>query len=63
MKKKINEGSIAGFINKFLDGIQQDTQKRFIKNAQKRGVPKEVLSKMSDVERDIIELRNILKEF
>ncbi len=62
MKTKLNEGSISGFIGKFLDGIQQDTQKRFIKTAQKRGVPKEVLSKMSDVERDIIELRNILKE-
>ena len=58
----INEGSIAGFVGKFLDGIQQDTQKRFIKTAQKRGVPKEVLAKMSDVEREISELTRILKD-
>jgi len=61
MEKK-NKLSISGFINNFLDGLQQGTQKRFIKKAQKRGVPKEVWAKMSDLEREISELRRILKE-
>jgi len=54
--------SISGFINNFLDGLQQDTQKRFFKRAQKRGVPKEVWAKMSDLDREISELRRILKD-
>jgi len=58
-----NKGlSISGYVSKFLDGIQQGTQKRFIKKAQKRGIPKDVLAKMSDLDKDVIELREILKD-
>ena len=32
-KKNLNEGSIAGFINRFLDDMQKGTQARFIQQA------------------------------
>lgn len=61
-KKNINEGSIAGFLTKFLDNMQQGTQSRFIQQAKKRGLPKEVTDKMSNLDKDIIELQKLLRE-
>jgi len=61
-KKNLNEGTIAGFITKFLDNMQQGTQDRFIKQAKKRGIPPEVISKMSELDKDILELQKLLQD-
>lgn len=61
-KKPLNEGSIAGFIGKFFEDLQNGTQKRFIKQAQKRGVPNEVLNKMTNLEKEYVELTNLLRK-
>ena len=60
--KKLNEGTIAGFLNKFLDNMQQGTQNRFISKAKKRGIPPEVIAKMAEVDKDILELQQLLQE-
>lgn len=61
-KKPINEANIAGFIGKFFDGLHTGTQKRFIAQAKKRGVPPEVVNKMTQLEKDYVELTNILRD-
>lgn len=61
-KKVINEASITDFIDKFLDGIQSGTQRRFIKQAEKRGVPRVITTRLTKIEKEVIELRKILKE-
>ena len=61
-KKPINEINIAGFIGKFLTDIQNGTQKRFIDQAKKKGVPKEITIKLTTIEKEIKDLENILKD-
>jgi hypothetical protein len=62
-KKQINEASIAGFINRFLDDMQKGTQDRFIKRAKDRGLPKEVVSQMEKIEKERQQLSNIIKKY
>jgi|TARA_B110000902_G_C14168385_1_gene535872 hypothetical protein len=61
-KKKLNEGSIAGFINRFLDDMQKGTQDRFIKQAKKKGVPPAVTLRLTKIEKEIADLEKILKD-
>ena len=42
-KKRLNEASISGFINRFLDDMQQGTVDRFIKQAKSKNVPRPVV--------------------
>lgn len=61
-KKKLNEASIAGFINRFLDDMQKGTQDRFIKQAKKKGVPASVTLRLTKIEKEISDLEKILKD-
>ena len=61
-KKKLTEASIAGFINRFLDDMQKGTQDRFIKQAKKKGVPPTVTTRLTKIEKEIDELKSILKD-
>lgn len=61
-KKKINEVNIAGFVNRFLDDIQQKTQDRFIRKAKEKGLPPIVTTKLTVIEKEIRELEKILKD-
>ena len=61
-KKQLNEASIAGFINRFLDDMQKGTQDRFIKQAKKKGVPSSVTLKLTKIEKEISDLEKVLKD-
>lgn len=61
-KKQLNEASIAGFINRFLDDMQKGTQDRFIKQAKKRGVPPSVTLRLTKIEKEIADLEKVLKD-
>ncbi len=49
-------------ISKFLDNIQNETQERFIKQARKKG-PDPIVTRMSEIDKEIKELKKILKEY
>ena len=55
--------NFAKHINRFLDGIQRDTQKRFIKQAKKKGSlePKKI-TRLTKIEKEVEELKKILKD-
>jgi hypothetical protein len=61
-KKKLNEGSISGFINRFLDDMQQGTVDRFIKQAKTKNVPKPVVKQLVKIQKEREELERILKD-
>jgi DNA-binding HxlR family transcriptional regulator len=61
-KKKVNEVSISGFINRFLDDMQKETQDRFIKQAKKKDVPPRVTIRLTKIEKEIADLEKILKD-
>ena len=61
-KKQLNEGSIASFVEKFFDGLHSGTQKRFIAQAKKRGVPEKVVNKMTQLEKEYTELTMLLRD-
>ena len=54
--------NFAKHINKFLTNIQQGTQKRFIKQAKEKGVPPEITVKLTRIEKEVEELKEILKD-
>lgn len=61
-KKTLNEISVSGFLSKFLDGVQSGTQKRFIAQAKKKGVPKHITIRLTKIENEIETLKDILKD-
>ena len=61
-KKNLNEGSIAGFINRFLDDMQKGTQARFIQQDKKKGVATHVTARLTTIEKEIKDLEKILKD-
>jgi len=61
-KKQLNEVNITGFISKFLNDLQDGTQARFIKQAKKKGVPPEITVRLTTIEKEIVELKKILKD-
>jgi hypothetical protein len=61
-KKKLNEASIAGFINRFLDDMQKGTQDRFIKQAKSKGLPPQVTLRLTKIEKEVAELEKVLKD-
>ena len=54
--------NLARHISKFLDRIQNNTQKRFIKQAKKRGIPPDVANKMTDLEKEYVESTHELRD-
>jgi hypothetical protein len=62
MKKKLNEASISGFINRFLDDMQQGTVDRFIKQAKTKNVPRPVVKQLEKLKKERQELEKILKD-
>jgi len=54
--------NITGFISKFLNRLQDDTQKRFIEQAKKKGEPKNVIIRLTKIEKEVETLRKILKD-
>jgi hypothetical protein len=61
-KKNLNEGSIAGFINRFLDDMQQGTVDRFIKQAKEKNVPRPVVKQLEKIRKERQELERLLKD-
>jgi len=61
-KKKLNEASISGFINRFLDDMQRGTVDRFIKQAKTKNVPRPVVKQLEKLKKERQELEKILKD-
>ena len=61
-KKQLNEASIAGFINRFLDDMQQGTVDRFIKQAKQKNIPRPVVNKLEKLKKEREELEKLLKD-
>ena len=61
-KKKLTEASISGFINRFLDDMQQGTVDRFIQQAKKKNVPRPVVNKLEKLKKEREELEKLLKD-
>lgn len=61
-KQKLTEASISGFINRFLDDMQQGTVDRFIQQAKKKNVPRPVVQKLEKLKKEREELEKILKD-
>jgi hypothetical protein len=62
-KNPINEGLVSKFVSNFLNNVQKDTQKRFIKQAKEKGMPPKIISKMEKIEDEIRDLEKIIKDF
>lgn len=54
--------NITSHLSKFLAGLQEDTQKRFIKQAKKKGEPKIITIRLTKIEKEVEELKKILKD-
>jgi hypothetical protein len=60
-KKKINELSAPSrLVGAFFDGLRKNTTNKFLKQAAKQGLPKEVISKMAAIEKQKKELEDLL---
>ena len=63
-KKTINEGlGISKFIVDFFDGVKNNTTKRHLDKAKKAGMPKVVLDKMIQIEREKRELDKLFADY
>lgn len=61
--KQLNEVNISKFINKFFDAMQQGTQDRFIKQAEKSGVPNTITKRLRKIDQDKADLAAVLRKF
>lgn len=61
-RNKLNEASISGFINRFLDDMQQGTTDRFIKQAKQKNIPRPVVQQLEKIKKERQELERILKD-
>ena len=60
-KNKINELSAASrLVGAFFDGLKKNTADRFLRNAAKQGLPKEVVKKMAAIEKQKKDLEDLL---
>jgi hypothetical protein len=60
-KKTINELSAPSrFVGAFFDGLKRNTADRFLKKAAKQGLPKKVIEKMAQIEKNKKDLEDLL---
>ena len=60
-KKKINELTAASkLVGAFFDGLKRNTADRFLKKAAKQGLPKKVIEKMAQIEKNKKDLEDLL---
>ena len=65
-KKTTNEGLFSTarkFSDAFFNGLQKNTQNKFIQRAQKAGTPKELVDKMEQIRKEKEELERLLKKY
>jgi hypothetical protein len=63
-KKNINEGlGISKFVGDFFDGVKNNTTKRHLDKAKKAGMPKAVLDKMKQIEKEKRELDKLFADY
>ena len=58
----INEG-VSNFISAFFDGVKKNTANRFLAQAKKKGLPKEVIEIMNTIKADKDRLDYLLKKY
>jgi|TARA_B110000908_G_C10112063_1_gene383531 hypothetical protein len=61
-EKIINEG-VSKFISAFFDGISRNTTTRFLKQAEAKGMPKQVLDKLESIKKESDELDALIKKY
>jgi|TARA_R110000851_G_scaffold155602_1_gene298119 hypothetical protein len=61
-KNNLNEG-VSKFIGAFFDNVSRNTTNRFLKRAEKRGMPKPVLDKLAKIKKESDELDALLKKY
>jgi hypothetical protein len=62
-KKEINEGVLTNFVSSFFNGVANNTTKKFLDNAKKKGIPKPVIDKMKQIDTERAELEKLIKSF
>ena len=64
--KKVNEGLFGAakkFSDSFFNGLQSNTEEKFIQRAKKAGTPKEVVQKMDKIRKEKAELDALIKKY
>jgi len=61
-KNKIHEG-LTKFIGDFFDGVKNNTMKRHLDRAKKAGLPKPMLDRMANIEKERAELDKLIKKY
>ena len=59
--KKTIQGPITRFISGFLDSIHKSTKKRFMNRASKRLQNPEVSNRMTQLDKEIMDLEDFIK--
>jgi hypothetical protein len=54
---------IAKFIKAFLDSIQQGTQERFIKQAEKKGAPSVITTRLRKIDQEAADITNLIRNY
>ena len=63
-KKSVNElTGISRFVEKFFDGIRNNTAKRFIERSASKGVDSEVIKKMKEIDDSSRELEAMIRKY
>lgn len=65
-KKTTNEGLFSTarkFSNAFFDGLNKNTEEKFIQRAKKAGTPKELTDKMEKIKKEKSELDALIKKY
>ena len=55
--------SVSRFIDAFFTGLRNNTAKRFLDNASKKGVHSEIIDKLREMEKQNRELESIIKKY
>lgn len=62
MENNLNE-SLSKLVNDFFDGIKNNTTKRYLDKAKKAGMPKPVIDKMKQIEKEKKELDKLFQDY
>lgn len=58
----IKEG-VSNFVSAFFDGVKKNTGNRFLAQAKKKGLPKEALEVMANIQKDRDRLNYLLNKY
>jgi hypothetical protein len=62
-KKQLQENVISKFVDKFFQGIINNTADRFLNKARGSGVNDEIIDKMKEINQSTKELNDIIRKY